>query len=60
MGIFQEGINILIVFKNMFDFFEFLFRDFNLYKIQEYLKKLDEEFDVVFVNEYMEELIVFL
>ncbi|XP_052684609.1 galactose-3-O-sulfotransferase 2-like [Crassostrea angulata] len=43
-----------------FDFPESLFRDFNSHEIQEYLKKLDEEFDVVLVNEYMEESIVLL
>lgn len=43
-----------------FGFPKSLFKDFNSHKTQEYLKKLDEEFDVVLVNEYMEESFVLL
>lgn len=37
-----------------------LFKNFNSKQTQEYLKKLDKEFDVVIVNEYMEESVVLL
>lgn len=37
-----------------------LFKNYNSKQTQEYLKKLDKEFDVVIVNEYMEESVVLL
>ncbi|XP_062598634.1 galactose-3-O-sulfotransferase 3-like [Saccostrea cucullata] len=43
-----------------FNFPLHLFDSFSLHEVKQYLQKLDEEFDLVIINEYMEESVVLL
>lgn len=60
-----ENEDVKFSFTNNRMAFEFgfpshLFKDFNATEVKSYLQKLDKEFDVVLINEYMDESVVLL